>query len=312
MATYNGERYIQEQINSILSQSFTDFELVICDDCSSDKTAEIIKSYLPNDCRIRLYQNAQNLGFKKNFEKIVSLCNGTYVALCDQDDIWTENHLEVLKNEIHTFDCISSNALMVNDKNVPSGITMKDFIPIHVIPKDNEHMFMHEIYGNIVQGTASMFSRELLMKALPIPDCVKYHDWWFALIACEYNGCKYVDQITLRYRRHNDNATQCPTFGIKEALQLLFGNVDVTTRIKSYSETEIALAELYKRQLHEQHKKKTLTAQRFYRSLATSKKRIWTFFHYISHYRQIQLDSRKRFFPFVYRSALLLFKGIKL
>ena len=312
MATYNGEKFIRQQLDSILLQSFADFELIICDDCSYDVTVEIIKQYQQKDSRINLYQNEKNLGFKKNFEKIISLCKGDYIALCDQDDIWTKDHLEILLKEIKSFDCVSANALLIDEKGESIGITMRDFIPIHLIPKDRNLLFRHEVYGNIVQGAASMFSRDLLMKALPIPDSVKYHDWWFALIACEYKGCKYIDKIVLNYRRHESNATQCPAFGIKEAIKLLFGKSDVVNRRISYSETDAALAALLNLQLHEKHIKIATTAQKFYHSLATSQSRIWAFTHYISHYDQIQLDSRKRLFPFVYRSILLLLRGIKL
>ena len=90
MATYNGETYIREQINSILNQTISDFELIICDDCSKDSTVEIIKRYKDKDKRITLVENEKNLGFKKNFEKAISYCKGDFIAFCDQDDIWTE------------------------------------------------------------------------------------------------------------------------------------------------------------------------------------------------------------------------------
>ena len=80
LATYNGEKYIREQLDSILSQSYTNFELIICDDHSTDSTIEVIKYYLEKDSRISLYQNKTNNGFLKTFEKILSLCKGIYIA----------------------------------------------------------------------------------------------------------------------------------------------------------------------------------------------------------------------------------------
>lgn len=76
MTTYNGEKYLCEQLDSILSQTYKDFELIICDDCSKDKTSEILNKYEQKDSRIKVFINKQTLGFKKNFEKAISLCRG--------------------------------------------------------------------------------------------------------------------------------------------------------------------------------------------------------------------------------------------
>ena len=100
LATYNGEKYLREQLDSILSQSIQDFELVACDDCSTDSTLKILNEYAEKDFRVKVFTNEKNLGFKKNFEKAIFLCSGDYIALSDQDDIWTENHLQVLLENI--------------------------------------------------------------------------------------------------------------------------------------------------------------------------------------------------------------------
>ena len=118
MCSYNGERFIQEQINSILEQSYSNFELIITDDCSSDKTIEIIKNYQANDTRIKLYQNEVNLGFVKNFEKAISLCTGEYIALADQDDIWTKDKLKTFIENIGENVLIYSDALLIDEHAV--------------------------------------------------------------------------------------------------------------------------------------------------------------------------------------------------
>ena len=87
MATYNGELFIREQLDSILTQTLSDWELIVCDDGSTDNTLSILQEYANNDSRIKIYQNETNLGFKRNFEKAIGLCSGEYIALCDQDDI---------------------------------------------------------------------------------------------------------------------------------------------------------------------------------------------------------------------------------
>ena len=98
MTSYNGEKYLKEQIDSILNQTVSDFELIVCDDVSSDSTMDILNGYAAKDSRVHVFRNEENLGFLKNFEKAIRICldrGAEYVALADQDDIWTENHLEV-------------------------------------------------------------------------------------------------------------------------------------------------------------------------------------------------------------------------
>ena len=112
MTTYNGEKYLREQLDSILNQTYKDFELIICDDCSTDSTVQIIKSYI--DPRIKLFINEKNLGFKKNFEKAIKLCTGEYIALSDQDDIWELDHLKILYDKINGADLICGNNLIFN------------------------------------------------------------------------------------------------------------------------------------------------------------------------------------------------------
>lgn len=94
LATYNGSRFIKEQIESILKQSMKPDLIVVVDDGSTDNTPEIIRSYAEEHSSIRLFQHVENVGYIRNFEKGISLCHTDYVALCDQDDVWMPNKLE--------------------------------------------------------------------------------------------------------------------------------------------------------------------------------------------------------------------------
>ena len=96
MATFNGEPYIQEQLDSIYNQTRKVDEIIIVDDCSTDSTVRVIEQYILShkDIDIKLYKNEENLGYKKNFKKAISLCHGDYVFLSDQDDIWKVNKVE--------------------------------------------------------------------------------------------------------------------------------------------------------------------------------------------------------------------------
>ena len=310
IAAYNGEKFIRQQMDSILAQTISDFEIVVCDDCSTDKTINILENYASNDPRIKIFKNEYNLGFKKNFEKAISLCQGEFIALCDQDDEWEQNHLETLYKNIGTNDCICRNAMLIDVCGTKLDITMRDFIPVHILPKSNDTFFSHEIYGNIVQGAACMIHKSLVSQILPIPDCVKYHDWWIALSACTNGGCKYIDEIVLNYRRHESNATKCPKFGAKEAFSFFFK--DTHSHKQSYKEIVFMLNELKKKDLSVNETKKIDLSLKFFDSLLHGTRILWRLKHYIANYNTIQLSNRRDFIPFIYRLLCLTTKGVKL
>jgi len=310
IATYNGEKFIQQQMDSILAQTISDFEIVVCDDCSTDNTVNIIKDYATQDSRIKIYTNVRNLGFKKNFEHILTLCHGDLIAFCDQDDIWGPDHLQVLLENLKNHDCVCGNAQMIDDNGNPMGITMRDFIPAHILPTNNEFFYKHELYGNIVQGAACMIRRSLLEKALPIPESVKFHDWWFALMACEHGGCKYIDKTILQYRRHDANVSQCDKFDLKEAILLFFRKRD--SWISSYQDSILLLNEFEKRNPASQRLNWIHSAKRFYLSLLNNNDYIWRFIHYFKNYNIIQLSFKRNFMTFTYRLFALATKGVKI
>lgn len=207
MTTFNGQKFVLEQIQSILDQDYPDFELIICDDCSSDSTFEILQKMSLSDHRIKIFKNEQNLGFKKNFEKALSLCSGEFVALCDQDDIWMTNHLSILVNNIGDYDLIAGNALLCDANCVSINTDLLSCSKFDYLPKTNQEWFVFLLHGNIFQGTAALFKKTLLAKALPIPEIVKFHDYWLALIAASSNGVKYLKECILKYRQHGNNIT---------------------------------------------------------------------------------------------------------
>lgn len=208
MATYNGAKYIREQVDSILSQTIQDFELVICDDCSTDKTWDILSAYAAKDIRIKPYRNNQNFGFLKNFERVLTLCTSDYIALSDQDDIWTEDHLErLLEGMDGKVQIVCGKPLFVDEQNreLPSKY---DYFKMDYVPQTNEdharHIFMNR---STYQGASMLIKRDFLSIALPIPADVQFHDSWFAALACFSGGIIYVDEPGMRYRRYEKAAT---------------------------------------------------------------------------------------------------------
>lgn len=209
MTTYNGEKYLKEQIDSILAQTYTNFELIVCDDCSTDNTHSILEEYAEKDQRIKIYFNDSNLGFIKNFEQSLRFCTGDFVALADQDDVWTKNHLELLLSRIGEHDIACSNSIIVNKNLEPLNMDMKTSCHFTSVPNDNSDLFFYFLFGNnFVQGAASLIKRDFLLKCLPIPEFVIFHDHWFGINAAACNGIAYIEDSTLFYRQHGNNITQ--------------------------------------------------------------------------------------------------------
>lgn len=208
MTTYNGEMYLAEQIDSILVQTHSDFELIICDDCSTDATCTILKAYASKDKRIKLHFNERNLGFKKNFEQALHFCSGEFVAFADQDDVWTKNHLEVLLSRIGEHDIACSNSFLVDEKLNPLNMDMKTICHFTSVPEDKSELFFYFLFGNnFVQGAASLIRRDFMLKVIPIPEFISFHDYWFGINAANGKGIAYLEDSTLFYRQHGSNIT---------------------------------------------------------------------------------------------------------
>jgi len=204
MCTYNGEKYLKEQLDSICKQTIKNFELIITDDCSNDATVNIIQSYQRNNSRIKLYINEKNLGFKKNFEKAISLCHGNYIALADQDDVWKTNKLELFLSQIQQNSLIYSDAILINENS--------DRLNKELIRSEGRNLVKGKcnkafLVDNCVSGNTLMFKKELIPHILPIPQEISYHDIWIVFIASTYGTITYTDESMTFYRRHVQQVT---------------------------------------------------------------------------------------------------------
>jgi len=218
MATYNGEKFIQAQLDSIINQTHKNIEIVICDDGSCDKTIDIIKKYKKKYSFIKLFENKKNLGYAKNFEKAISLCEYDYIALCDQDDIWQDNKLEVQLKYL-----LQEEKAQKEEKQNKAILVHSDLIMIDDETKIfNNSYFKYRKYklkkqkdlGHIlgpcgVMGNTLLFNKKLKEKILPFPPYVENHDYWIALI-CEIFGKRItLDEKLVKYRIHTSNASNC-------------------------------------------------------------------------------------------------------
>ncbi len=233
MCTYNGEKYIKEQIESILTQSYSNIELIICDDGSKDNTVKVIEDYIKKDNRVKLYINEENLGFLKNFEKAISLCSGDFIALSDQDDIWVQDKLEVLKNEITKINSllVYSDALLVDNDLKSQNRTLLDSVdPM----KGMNNLYF--IYNNSVSGNTLMFKKDLKDKILPFPKWDSFHDIWIAFVASSFTDVVFCDKSLVKYRQHDNNVTDIKKKKKRKSLALKIEN-----KIKSFENTILKL-----------------------------------------------------------------------
>lgn len=243
MTTYNGSKYISEQLESIANQTLKDYELVICDDCSKDNTVEIIKSFQQNDSRIKLFCNEQNLGFKKNFEKVIGLCQGDYIALCDQDDVWTENHLEALFSNIGNNYVIAGNNQLVDAdmKSLSSDFFSSHLFSLEKYPTNSDILKKILLSGNCFQGASMLLKKDFLNFYLPLPEDIPYHDSWLAALACSFNKFTCINTIITKYRQHDNQVTHNDKsnkgFAEKRVLfcnELLYRNPEIDNPIKIF------------------------------------------------------------------------------
>lgn len=221
MAIYNGEKFLHEQLTSIINQSISDWELIICDDCSSDSSIDIVKHYSEMDSRIKIYCNEKNLGFKENFAKAISLCSGEYIALSDQDDIWEKDHLKTLLMNIADYSGITGNALIMNGNSIITTEKLSDRERYYVYGNNGDKLVRVLFYGNPFQGASSLYRKDLFRIALPIPDEVVYHDAWFSAVACCLNGLNYTPEVVTNYRLYGGNASGTHNWGIIKQFKIL-------------------------------------------------------------------------------------------
>lgn len=194
LCTYNGGKYIGEQLESIVAQSYKNIEIVIVDDASTDDTFNIITEWAGKDSRIRCHQNEANLGFNKNFEKAIALTTGDYIAISDQDDIWLADKLKLLFENIGGNWLIFSNSTYIGDKE--GRPLLKDF----KMPLDHRGFLLR----NYVTGHTSMLSREFLSFALPFPD-QGFYDWWMGFVAVYHQKAVFYNKVLTFYRAHDES-----------------------------------------------------------------------------------------------------------
>lgn len=201
LCTYNGALYINEQLNSILSQTYQNLEIIIVDDCSTDRTFQMLEEFQKKDSRIQLFKNDKNLGFNLNFNKALSLTNGAYIAISDQDDIWDKEKIAFMLAHIHNDLLFYHDSVFIDENSRSTGNKMSD---LHRFVKGNCEDFL--LYHNCISGHAFIFDRKLLNSCLPFPTEM-YYDWWMAYTAACLGKINFTKRIFVQHRRHSQSST---------------------------------------------------------------------------------------------------------
>lgn len=220
MCTYNGEKYIVEQLQSIVSQTMPPAEIVVCDDGSTDGTISVIQQF-QQTCTmpIIIYRNEQQLGVVKNFAKAISFCKGDYIALSDQDDVWLPQKLQWCyeflqqKGNGHV-NAVFTNLKMVNENLQNLGTTMWEW---RGFDKERQKSWLQGniIFDllknhNVVTGSTLFMRNRFAMECVPYLNMYKgtrLHDELIAYLAGKNNEIRFIDKVSVQYRQHQEQVT---------------------------------------------------------------------------------------------------------
>jgi glycosyltransferase involved in cell wall biosynthesis len=203
MATYNGGKFIREQLESILSQLPADAEVIVADDGSTDDTLAIVKSF--GDGRIRVLPAEKHLGVIYNYERALQASKGEFIFLADQDDIWLPGKVEKVLAALNDGDLVVHDAWMLRPSDTQGSPWVRSGMLSDIRPY-RKGLFANW-WKNCYTGNCMAFRRLVLDKALPFPMNLPMHDQWIGLVAEKFFKVSYVKEPLIEYRQHLGNAT---------------------------------------------------------------------------------------------------------
>ena len=196
VATYNGEKFIREQIDSILCQLSSDDEIIVSDDGSTDGTIVIINCI--GDKRIRIIEGPRKHSPTFNFENALKEAKGDYIFLADQDDVWKTNKVEVCMKWLQKYDCVVSDA-EVTDSN------LNPLYPsLYAIMQVRQGHIYNTVWKNGYTGCCMAFRRNILEASLPFPKDIPMHDIWIGNVAAYKYNVKFIPDKLILFRRHKE------------------------------------------------------------------------------------------------------------
>jgi len=212
LCTYNGEKFLTEQVNSYLTQTRLPDEVVVCDDCSRDKTVKIIRDFAARaPFLVRLYANKTNLRSTKNFEKAISLCEGDIIVLSDQDDVWHKNKLEKFTAAFETDEQVGlvfCDGELVDENLISLNISAWQ---ARGFDKKKQNLVKNGdglaiiLNSNVITGCMMAFRAKYKDLLLPIPNDIQdvIHDYWIALLMLTVAKVNIIPEKLVKYRQHS-------------------------------------------------------------------------------------------------------------
>lgn len=253
MATYNGERFVAEQIDSILGQTHQNLHLLIRDDNSTDRTTTILEekvSQYPG--RITIIETEKNLGVIQNFSALMQEATAEYVMLADQDDVWFPDKVEKTLKKMQELEKTSAKntPLLVHTDLRVVNQRLEEIAPSFwqytcLSPSLGDSIY--KLLGqNVVTGCTLMMNHSLLKQSLPIPVGAAMHDHWIALVAAKFGKIDYINSPTMLYRQHDLNQVGAQGGGSAILFNKLIKNRRVfVERIKKSLQKQVLQAEIF-------------------------------------------------------------------
>lgn len=202
LATYNGSKYLREQLDSIYNQTYTNIEVIVIDDCSNDNTIEILDFYKIK-YNLKYFINSYKLGVIDNFFKAITLCDGDLIALADQDDFWLQKKIENAVNIINQ-----------EDLEIPLVYASRlEFVDENLFHLGYSYMpdslsFDKALVQNYLTGCTMVFNKkakDIIISYLPKKTLM--HDWWIYIVISAFGKILIDKTITIKYRQHSNNIT---------------------------------------------------------------------------------------------------------
>ena len=200
MAAYHGERYIEAQMRSILSELRQGDELLVSDDAPGGETERIVRSIAQEDARVQ-YLRGEGKGVVRNFERVLTAASGDVLFLSDQDDVWLPGKVEAVLREIGNGACLVVHDARIADESLQ--VTAPSFFAL----RGSRTGFLHNFLRNGYMGCCMALTRPVLERALPFPPDLPMHDQWLGLTAERIGRVCFLPQPYLLYRQHGGNVT---------------------------------------------------------------------------------------------------------
>jgi len=231
MTSYNYEKYIAEAIESILNQVFRDFELIIVDDYSKDKSREIIEGYAKKDERLRYFFHERNMGLSRSINDGLSMCLGDYIALIDSDDSWDDSKLKLQLDIFErkpNIDVVYTDATIIDEDSAPTGVRfsqichsqtilfvimslLKGLTNIAILPEfegsRSGKIFENLLRNNTVCKSSAIFRRQCIKDATFGEELKFVNDWIFWLDLSKKHEFYYIPQPLTKYRIHKKSVS---------------------------------------------------------------------------------------------------------